>query len=321
MVLAGLEIAFYFSKSVLPIDLLPVYPKWPVDLFSPVQYLPWVVLIVVIGWLWTKRESWGKHVLLGLGFFLVNLTPCPGFISPPNMGYAWVMDHFLYLPIIGLIGLVVAGVAHLEKQLAPLLRPAGMGVMAAIAVLLVWESHSYAAIYLDQGKLWTYTLQGNPASYVAHNNLGLVYLNSGRLPQAIDQFEAALKIKPDYAFAHNGLANALFFSGRTAEAIDHYHEALRIDPNYPEAHNGLGNALFQTGHLPEGRAECERAVQLKPSYVEAHCTLGLILAQQGYLPAAIVQFETAQRLNPNDTRIPPILDSLRAQLQNSPPQK
>jgi tetratricopeptide (TPR) repeat protein len=321
LVLAGLEIAFYFSKSVLPVDLLPVYPKWMVDLSSPVQYLPWLVLVGVIGWLWTKRQSWGKHALLGLGFFLVNLTPCPGFIPVPNMGYAWVMDHFLYLPIIGLIGLVVAGVVHLEKQLTSPLRRAGVGVMAVIAVLLVWASHSYAAMYLNQEKLWTYTLQGNPDSYVAHNNLGLALLNRGQLPEAIDQFEAALKIKPDYAFAHNGLGNALYLSGRTTEAIDHYQSALKINPRYPEAHNGLGNALLQIGHLPEAQEECEQAVKLKPNYAEAHCTLGLILAQQGHLSEAIDQFETAQRLNPNDTRIPPILDSLRAQLQNSAPQK
>jgi protein O-mannosyl-transferase len=317
LILAGSEIAFYFSKSVLPVGLLPIYPKWAVDPSSPMQYLPWVILTGVIGWFWVKRLSWGRHVLFGLGFFLVNLTPCPGFIPAPDMGYAWVMDHFLYLPIIGLIGILVAACGQMDEGLSPSFRPLGIGAMGIVLALLAAESHGYAGIFINQEKLWTYTLQGNPDSDVAHNNLGLVYLNSGRIPQAIDQFETALRIKPDYAFAHNGLGNALFLSGRAAEAINHYHEALKIDPGYPEAHNGLANALLQSGHLPEARAESEQSLKFNPNYADAHCTLGLVMDQQGEIPEAIEQFETALRLNPTDARIEQVLEALRSAQQNT----
>ena len=291
LVLAGLEIAFYFSKSILPVKLLPIYPKWTVDVFSPLSYLPWVILFGVLAWLWTRRQGWGRPALLGLGFFLLNLAPCPGFIPAPNMGYAWVMDHFLYLPIIGLIGLFVAGAEQVEKQLSPALRSAGAGLIAVIAALLAWQSHHYAALYLSEEELWTYASRHNPGSDVAHNNLGHAFLMGDRLPEARNQFEAALQINPGYAYAHNGLGNALFLSGRTAEAIDHYRQALRIDPRYPEAHNGLANALLKSGHLPEARAECEKALQFNPNDADAHCNLGLILAQEGKISEAVAQFE------------------------------
>jgi len=38
----------------------------------------------VICGLWTQRENWGRHVLLGFGFFLINLAPFIGFISVPT---------------------------------------------------------------------------------------------------------------------------------------------------------------------------------------------------------------------------------------------
>jgi hypothetical protein len=75
LVAVGLSLSFCFSKSFLPVGLLPIYPKWPIDPSSPVQYLPWLVLGGTIYWFWTKRQSWGRHALLGLGFFLINLGP------------------------------------------------------------------------------------------------------------------------------------------------------------------------------------------------------------------------------------------------------
>jgi tetratricopeptide (TPR) repeat protein len=321
LVLVGQETAFYFSKSVLPVGLLPTYPKWPVDIASPVQYLPWIVLIGVIAWLWTQRRGWGRHVLFGLGFFLINLAPCPGFIPGPDMGYAWVMDHFLYLPIIGLIGLFVAACGEIDAKIPASFRLIGIGAISILLVLLAWESRGYAGNYLNQETLWSYTLRHNPDSDTAHNNLGLAYLNTGRLALAEDQFNAALLLNPNHAFAHNGLGNVLFLTGHPDDAMLHYRAALRINPDYAEAHNGLANALLQANRLPEAKAECEQALQLKPHYVEAHCNLGLIYAQQGQSPEAIAQFETAQTLSPSDPRIQTILAQLRATPQASPEQK
>ncbi len=321
LALAGLAIAFYFSKCVLPIGLLPIYPRWIIDPPSPAQFLPWPILIVAISWCWNNRATWGRHALLGLGFFLINLAPFVGFTPAAYMSFTWVMDHVLYIPLIGLIGLAVAACGQIDERLPESFRPFGIGAIAIVLTLAAVESHDYAGIFINQEKLWTYTLEGNPDSEVAHNNLGLVLLNAGRLPDAIEQFEAALRIKPDYAFAHNGLGNALFLSGRTAEAIGHYEEALRLDPAYPEAHNGLANTLLQSGRVPEAEAECEKALKLKPNYAEAHCVLGLVLARQGRVPEAIGQFETASRLNPTDIRIGQELNVLRGLQQEEAKKK
>ena len=45
------------------------------------------------------------------------------------------------------------------------------------------------------------------------------------------QFEAALRLKPDYAEARNNLGNALTKTGQTSEAIAHFEEALRLKPD------------------------------------------------------------------------------------------
>jgi tetratricopeptide (TPR) repeat protein len=299
LVLAGQELAFYFSKSILPIELLPVYPKWAIDPASPLHYLPWLVLGGVVWWLWTKRESWGRHALLGLGFFLINLMPCPGFIPAPNMGYAWTMDHFLYLPIIGLIGLVVAALGQMEERLAPTLRPVGVGMMAVVMALLAWESHSYAGLYINPETLWTYTLARNPEAWAAHNGLGVVLQRTGRIPEAIEQFEQALKLKPDYAEAHNNLGAALLQVGRVDEAMVQCQEALQLKPDYAEIYNNLGSAFLQKGQVDEAIVQCQKALEINPNDAAAHYSLGTLLLQTGRVAEAIGQFEQTLQLNPD----------------------
>jgi tetratricopeptide (TPR) repeat protein len=352
IVAAGLSVSFYFSKSFLPVALLPIYPKWTIDPSSPVQYLPWLVLGGVICWLWTKRHDWGRSALLGLGFFLINLAPCPGFIPNSDMAFAWVMNHFLYLPIIGLIGLVVAALEQLENQLPTSFRPCTIGLLIVSLALLAFQSRACAALYLNSETLWNYEIRHNPAAWLAHNNLGDALLKSGRLPEAMEQYEQALRYKPDYADAHNNLGDvfqqmgqipeainqyelALHFepdnadahnnlgvvllqTGRAAEAIRQYEQALRINPDYANVHFNLGNALNQTGRLPEAIQQYEMALRIKPDYPEVNNNLGIALFKIGQRSQAVEQFEEALRIKPDYTAARDNLEKLQA-LQKTPP--
>jgi Flp pilus assembly protein TadD len=48
-----------------------------------------------------------------------------------------------------------------------------------------------------------------------------------------------LRLKPDYPEAHTNLGNALLRSGRPAEAAIQYEAALRIAPDYAPARENL----------------------------------------------------------------------------------
>jgi tetratricopeptide (TPR) repeat protein len=296
---AGLSLSFYFSKCFLPVGLMPIYPKWAVDPPALWQFLPWPVLGGAFYWLWTRRRGWGRHALLGLGFFLLFLAPFLGFTTASYMAFTWVMDHFLYLPMIGLIGLVVAGFGEVGKQLPASFRFYGIGLVSVVPVLLVFQSHSYAKMFLNQETLWSYELLHNPNAYMAHNNLGLALFEKGELSEAITEYEESLRIDPDYYFAHNNLGNALKRAGRGPEAVAEYEQALRLNPDYAEPHYNLGNYLFQTGRLPEAIDQYEQALQIKPDYAEAHGNLGYALQHAGHWPEAREQYEEALRIKPD----------------------
>jgi Flp pilus assembly protein TadD len=65
----------------------------------------------------------------------------------------------------------------------------------------------------------------------------------GRLPEAAEQFGAAIRLKPDDASARFNLGKVLAKLGRTGEAIAQLSEAVRINPDNAEARTALDDAM------------------------------------------------------------------------------
>ena len=77
--------------------------------------------------------------------------------------------------------------------------------------LLTWRQ---CGIYADIETLWRDTLAKNPGAWLAHNNLGIVLRQQGRVQEAIDHYNEALQSIPTYALAHNNLGVALKQMGK-----------------------------------------------------------------------------------------------------------
>jgi tetratricopeptide (TPR) repeat protein len=303
---AGLALAFYLGESLLPLRLSPIYPRWPIDPPALVQFAPWLGFALLTGWLWSQRAGRGRSVLFALGFFAINLLPVLGFVTFTYMKESWVADHFVYISLLGVIGLAVAALGRWRVPLA---------VPLVVAAALAWESRGYAAVFRNEDALWTYTIRQNPESLSAHYNLATYLGKRGESARAIGEFQAALRLRPAYVDAHNNLGNTLLQSGRLPEAIAQYEEALRLNPAYADARVGLGYALFQVHRIPEAIAQDEEVARLRPDSAIAHANLGNALAYAGRLAEAAAQYEDALRLNPNDARVRSNLNIVRQVLR------
>jgi Tfp pilus assembly protein PilF len=307
---AGLALTFYLAKCLWPAGLSPIYPRWPVDPPSALQWLPWLAWGAAAAWLWTKRGGWGRHLLLGLGFFALNLVPVLGFVTNTYMRITWVADHFAYLPLLGIIGLAVAAIDRWRPA-----RPMGVMALVVVAVLfLMVQSRDYAAVFQSEETLWAYTLRQNPEAWSAHYNLANRLAQRRDLADAEAHYRAALRLKPAFADGHFNLGNTLLMEGRLPEAVAQYQETLRLDPSYADAHVGLGNVLMQANRLPAAMAEFEGALRLKPGYAEVHASLGNVLFLSGRYADAVAQYEEALRLKPGDVRTVANLQTARRAL-------
>ncbi len=64
------------------------------------------------------------------------------------------------------------------------------------------------------------------------NNKGVVLSRLGKFTDAIEAYDQALKIDPNYSSAWNNKGVALSRMGKYSEAIKAYDQALMIDQNY-----------------------------------------------------------------------------------------
>ncbi len=69
-------------------------------------------------------------------------------------------------------------------------------------------------------------------------------------------------------------------------AIEAYQEALLLDPNFPQTHESLGNAYVDKGMFDQGIAEIQRALSLFPN-PEYLSSLGYAYAVSGRNQAAL----------------------------------
>jgi len=332
---AGWSIVAYARLSVWPAGLSPVYP------FAAVSWtalLPWLGIAAVLGLFWTRRAGWGRHALLGSGWFLLNLVPVLGIIP---MSYSRVSpraDHLAYVPLVGIAGLAAAAfgaaLGRWEKRKGGgrLVRlPFAIGAMAVVCAL-AFVAHAHAGAFKGPKALWTLAVERDPGGWLPGSNLGKELLEEGHPDEAEVQVVEALKLQPDsfetrallgncleaqgdpegarreyaaalainprFAGAHYDLGVSLLKARQFGEAAPQFRAALAIDPAYASARNNLGVTLAATGDLAGARREYEGAIRIDPTLPEAHLNLGNALFMMRRTEDAVAEYREALRLSP-----------------------
>jgi protein O-mannosyl-transferase len=308
LLLAGRVPWFYAWKVLWPSDLMFIYPRRRIDSGEWWQYLfPLGTAALVVALALLARKNRGP--LACFLFFSGTLFPVLGFLNVYPFRYSYVADHFQYLAALGIIVPAAAGLTVLAGRISP----GKIGALALPTLLLAtlgaatWRQ---SGTYRDYETLFRETLARNPGSALVHNNLGtILMLKPGGIPEALGEFEAAVRLKPDSPeyLVNLGLALAQT-PGRLPDAIAKYETALRIDPDFYAAHLNLGLALAQTpGRGEDAIAEHQKAIAASqqalrkgPGSWQAHLNLGIAYAQMpGRQADAIAEYRTALRINPN----------------------
>jgi adenylate cyclase len=149
----------------------------------------------------------------------------------------------------------------------------------------------------------------NPEAHDAYLK-GRYFLQSfsqERVRKAIEQFEQAIKIDPNFALAYTGLADAYNYgedwyypaNDVMPKARAAAQKALQLDDSIAEAHTTLGIGLYEYDYnLPAGEREFRRAIELNPNYAEAHVWYGYLLLAQGRFDQSLAEMNRAVELDP-----------------------
>jgi tetratricopeptide (TPR) repeat protein len=81
------------------------------------------------------------------------------------------------------------------------------------------------------------------------------------------------------------------------EAIEKYQRALEIDPNYQDALHGLGMALFNRGRIDEAITTAKRLIEIDHEDILAHTSLSMFYQAQGRIEDAEKEGNVARLLD------------------------
>ena len=128
------------------------------------------------------------------------------------------------------------------------------------------------------------------------------------LKRAVDYFNQAIALDPNYALAYAGLADAyaVYFDylvlpsrEEIPQARDAALKALSLDDGLAEAHASLGLILLWFDYDFAGaEREFKRAIELNPNYASAHQWYGYLLTSLGKTEEALTAHRRAVEIEP-----------------------
>jgi tetratricopeptide (TPR) repeat protein len=121
----------------------------------------------------------------------------------------------------------------------------------------------------------------------AHSNRGSTLLDLDRPAEALRSCDRALELKPDYVEALNNRGSALLALNRPADAIEGFNRALALKPNFAKVLLNRSGALLHLNRYSEALADCDRLIAGNPDHAKAQKLRGdALLALHQYADAA-----------------------------------
>ncbi len=173
---------------------------------------------------------------------------------------------------------------------------------AAEAIPHLERVHALEALGIAQietGQLPAAVANLNAALAKRPNDPDLLYYlgrASGLLSkQSIDTLQAGY---PDSARAHQAMAENYYVLRQMSEAEKEYREALKQRPDIPGLHLELGQVYAGAAQWAKAEYEFRSEAKLQPGNAEAAYRLGAALLQQGNVHEARAELERSDRLKP-----------------------
>ncbi len=291
VLIAGRSMGFYLGKAIAPVRLSMVYPRW-----ETVVWWPLAAVIVLLLAAWWGRTRWGRGPFTALGYFVLAVLPVAGLVPMTFAIYSFVSDHFVYVPMLGLLAGMAALLTVWGECGGSVNRWTAYGTTVLLVGWFVALSFGRAGEFASSRRLWESTLVQNPHCAIAHNNLGLAIQDAGDLPAAEQHFRAALAIDPGLPAAATNLAGVLQHQGRWCDSASAYASALNRTPD-PKDFNNYGVVLLQLGEVTLARDQFLAAARLEPSMLSPHFNLYKIALAQNNAATAADELRTCRQID------------------------
>lgn len=182
------------------------------------------------------------------------------------------LESVVYAVSGALFGLIVGWIIGAQQaHLSPRPRPAQQAEAAPQQAAPVPESAAPAPAVLDETKARALenVAEKDPKNAVARAQLGDLYYDAGKYPDAIKWYERSLTINPKDVNVSTDLGVSYYYNKETDRAIDQLQKSLQLDPSHAKTLLNLGVVkAFGKQDLKGATEVWQKLVQVAPQTPE-----------------------------------------------------
>ncbi len=311
----------------------------PQSIFEWQVILGAVLLAGMVLLAWSLRKS-HKEIAFGILWYLISLLP----VLNLTLLNAPMMEHWLYLPMIGL-ALAFVSTVRIVAERTEEIRGTALGLIF-LALLLSVRTFTRNFEWRDPLQLFSENVTQYPGSYSAWSWLADSMRFRGMWDEAIHAYKRSLAIKPNQDETWVALGEALSMAGKDDEAEKILSRAVTMDPrnswfryalgihllsvgknhaaidvmekftdsNLPLTYHALGSAYLRLGDGKKAEEMFQKALAQYPGgrrlHAGFHSGLGTLYLSEGNFKEAKEELQLALRFQPNFARALNLLKEL-----------
>lgn len=286
----------YLGKAFWPADLSFFYP-FP-GFIDPGAVVISIIALCSLTFIAVRAAKVAPYLPVGWLWYLGTLVPVIGIVQVGSQSMA---DRYTYIPLIGIFIMLVWGAEAISRGFK-YGKVAIVSLGAVIVLLLAIDANVQASYWKNSKALYRHALDVTFENYVAHNNLGVIFVSEKDYAQAEFHFAKAVQYSPEYASAIYNLAVIYDIQNKLNQAIPTYKRYLKTERDagstlVANAQMKLAMALLRRGDVDEAEAVIKGLLSSQPDNAMAHNHYGIMLSHQGRIAEARVQFEKALSLD------------------------
>ncbi len=235
----------------------------------------------------------------GIFWFFLTISIESSFIPILDV----MVEHRVYLPIFGIIlvfNLFLFGLLKKKKT-------AAIGINAAIILIFLACTISRNTVWENPMALWSDAIEKSPNKARPYNGRGMAYYNAGDYDKALEDFNWALDLYPDFDFALQNRGNTYMKMENFREAADDYARILHMNKWSYANYNNLANAYYKLQMWDSAVANYTRFIKEYPDLINNYINRGNAYKGAGMADSAIADYQRALKISP---RVPSIYSSI-----------
>jgi Tfp pilus assembly protein PilF len=265
------------------------------------------VIVSILAWAWIfhgRRKADVRHrmIFAFVAWYFVTLSVSSSIVPLPDA----MAEHRVYLASLGVMTALACAADFLRTRVT---RTAIFSYSVPVTMVF-WVSALSGAtllrneVWRSTTRLWADAVAKSPGKFRAWGNLGVTYMEAGKVGEGAACFMRAIELQPDYGDAYRNLSGALVL-------LKKYPEALRVSdrgllcPGDGKAalYFNRAQALREMGRADEALRSMEESLHLAPQSFLTSLTLAELCAQRNELAQARQLYGVAASLRPGDERL------------------